>query len=100
MTAPAPDLAQLLAGNRAALARAITLVESKRPDHRAAARDLLDAALPHAGRLHLTEVEAAPEGDVRFPEIPPDFREVAAEPHPAGPEDEHAFRFVTLERHV
>jgi dihydrofolate reductase len=57
-------------------------------------------ALPHAGRLHLTEVEAAPEGDVRFPEIPPDFREVAAEPHPAGPENEHAFRFVTLERHV
>ncbi len=52
-------------------------------------------------RIHLTEVDAAPEGDARFPEIPPDFREVAAEAHPAGPEDEHAFRsVVTLARHV
>lgn len=57
-------------------------------------------ALPHADRIHLTEVDAAPEGDARFPEIPPDFREVAAEAHPAGPEDEHAFRFVTLARYV
>ena len=41
----APDTAALaegvLAGNRRALARAITLVESGRPDHRAAAADLL-----------------------------------------------------------
>ena len=26
------------------------------------------------------------------------FREVAREAHPAGPDDEHAFRFVMLER--
>jgi LAO/AO transport system kinase len=36
-------------GQRAALARAITLVESKRPDDRAAARRLLDALMPHTG---------------------------------------------------
>jgi LAO/AO transport system kinase len=35
----------LLAGDRAALARAITLVESKRHDHRAAARKLLERGL-------------------------------------------------------
>lgn len=44
------DLQALLGGDRASLARAITLVESKRADDRAAARALLDAALPHAGQ--------------------------------------------------
>lgn len=41
--------AQVAAGDRRALARAITLVESTRPDHRAAARALL-AALPAPAR--------------------------------------------------
>ncbi|BCM86599.1 methylmalonyl Co-A mutase-associated GTPase MeaB [Methylobacterium indicum] len=60
MTVPAPDLAQLLSGNRAALARAITLVESKRADHRAAARELLDAALPHAGKAVRVGITGVP----------------------------------------
>ena len=40
----------LLAGNRRALARAITLVESSRPDHLDQARRLLQQLAPHAGR--------------------------------------------------
>jgi LAO/AO transport system kinase len=36
-------------GSRTQLARAITLVESARPDHRARAQELLSALLPHAG---------------------------------------------------
>ncbi|MFN3883969.1 MAG: methylmalonyl Co-A mutase-associated GTPase MeaB [Rhodocyclaceae bacterium] len=40
----------VLAGNRRALAKAITLIESKRPDHRQRALTVLDALLPHAGR--------------------------------------------------
>ncbi|WP_338550327.1 methylmalonyl Co-A mutase-associated GTPase MeaB [Roseovarius phycicola] len=40
---------QLLAGERRALARAITLVESAREDHRATARELLER-LGHSGR--------------------------------------------------
>ncbi|HVL74045.1 MAG TPA: methylmalonyl Co-A mutase-associated GTPase MeaB, partial [Beijerinckiaceae bacterium] len=44
-----PDLDKLLAGDRAALARAITLVESKRADDRAAARRLLEAVGPRTG---------------------------------------------------
>src|ERR1700687_714212 len=36
----------LRAGSRAALARAITLIESRRGDHQAAARDLVQALLP------------------------------------------------------
>jgi LAO/AO transport system kinase len=43
----AGDLAaRIAAGNRRALARGITLVESSRPDHRAAARTLLDGFAP------------------------------------------------------
>jgi LAO/AO transport system kinase len=37
------------AGDRAALARAITLIESTRPDHRAQAEGLLERLLPHTG---------------------------------------------------
>jgi LAO/AO transport system kinase len=43
-------LDRLLAGDRAALAQAITLVESSRPDHNQRARELLDACLPHTGK--------------------------------------------------
>jgi LAO/AO transport system kinase len=39
----------VLAGDRRALARAITLVESTRPDHRAQAAAVLDAVLPRTG---------------------------------------------------
>ena len=42
--------AGVLAGSRRALAKAITLVESTRPDHGERALGLLDALLPHAGR--------------------------------------------------
>jgi LAO/AO transport system kinase len=45
-----PSIERLLAGDRATLARAITLVESRRADHRAAAARLMAQALPHAGR--------------------------------------------------
>jgi LAO/AO transport system kinase len=50
MSRPKPvSVEALLSGDRAALARAITLVESKRADHRLAARALLDAAMLHTG---------------------------------------------------
>jgi LAO/AO transport system kinase len=44
-----PDLEKLFAGDRADLARAITLVESTKPDHRSAARDLIAAVMPRTG---------------------------------------------------
>ena len=56
-------------------------------------------ALPQAQRLRLTLVHAAPEGEVIFPSYDRgEFREVSRKAHPAGPEDEHAFTFVDLER--
>lgn len=44
------DLAALISGNRRALAKAITLVESKKPDHHSQAQRLLNEALPHTGQ--------------------------------------------------
>ena len=56
-------------------------------------------ALPHAQRLHLTLVHAEPEGDTVFPSFDrAAFREVRREERPKGPDDEHAFTFVDLER--
>ncbi|MBS0540755.1 MAG: methylmalonyl Co-A mutase-associated GTPase MeaB [Proteobacteria bacterium] len=54
-----PLLEPLLAGDRRALARAITLIESTRADHRERADALLADVLPHAGksvRLGITGV--------------------------------------------
>ena len=56
-------------------------------------------ALPDAGRIHLTEVEAEPTGDTRFPAFDRTrFRETHREAHPAAEHDEHAYSFVDLER--
>ncbi len=51
--------AGVLDGSRTVLARAITLVESHRPDHRQAAQQLLMKLLPHAGGAHRIGVSGA-----------------------------------------
>ncbi len=60
----APDVAALvkgvLDGSRAALARAVTLLESRRPAHRAAAQELLTELLPRAGGARRVGVSGAP----------------------------------------
>jgi LAO/AO transport system kinase len=65
--APAPppaDIASLIsglrAGERAALARAITLVESKRPDHHRSAHRLVQSLLPHTGTARRVGITGAP----------------------------------------
>jgi LAO/AO transport system kinase len=52
--------AQLRAGDRRALARAITLVESTRPDHRADADALLTEVLPASGAAQRIGISGAP----------------------------------------
>jgi dihydrofolate reductase len=60
---------------------------------------LYEAALPRARRLYLTEVQADPEGDVRFPALDEtQWTEVRREAHPAGEEDEFPFVSRVLER--
>ncbi len=48
------------AGDRKALAKALTLLESARPDHRQAAEALLQAAMPYAGDALRIGVSGAP----------------------------------------
>jgi LAO/AO transport system kinase len=48
------------AGNRAAIARAITLVESRRADHRDQAQQLLVELLPHAGSAQRVGITGVP----------------------------------------
>src|SRR5436305_11104963 len=52
--------ADLRAGHRAALARAITLIESRRADHQAAARELVQALLPDTGRAIRVGITGSP----------------------------------------
>jgi LAO/AO transport system kinase len=48
------------AGNRASIARAITLVESRRADHREQAQHLLAALLPHTGNAERVGISGVP----------------------------------------
>jgi dihydrofolate reductase len=61
--------------------------------------EIYKIALPQVSRIHLTEVHTAPAGDTVFPAFDRSaFREVRRADHPAGPDDEHPFTFVDLER--
>jgi LAO/AO transport system kinase len=60
----APDIKalakELRSASRAALARAITLIESRRADHQASARDLVQALLPHTGKAIRVGITGSP----------------------------------------
>jgi len=61
---PGPDIARLArgvrSGERAVIARAITLVESRRADHRRAARALVQQLLPATGQAARLGITGAP----------------------------------------
>lgn len=60
---------------------------------------LFAAVMPRASRLYVTEVDAAPEGDVHFPAFDEAaWVEVSSEPCPAGEKDDHDVVFRILER--
>jgi dihydrofolate reductase len=60
---------------------------------------LFALALPRAQRIYLTEVDAAPEGDVVFPPFDEaHWIETRREAHPAAEGDDHGFTFRVLER--
>jgi len=56
-------------------------------------------ALPHASTLYVTDVDAAPQGDVYFPEFDrDDWQEIEREQHAADPLNEHPYCFRRLQR--
>ncbi|HEY0282350.1 MAG TPA: dihydrofolate reductase [Rhizomicrobium sp.] len=59
--------------------------------------EIFAAAMARAERIHLTEIHAAPEGDVRFPAFAPQqWRETAREDRAQG----LAHSYVTLDRKI
>jgi LAO/AO transport system kinase len=54
------NIEPILAGDRASVARAITLVESKRADHREQAQALLRSLMPHTGNARRIGVTGVP----------------------------------------
>ena len=60
---------------------------------------LFALALPRARRIYLSEVDAAPDGDARFPEFDESgWREISRTVHPAKAGDDFDFTFRVLER--
>jgi dihydrofolate reductase len=58
--------------------------------------DIFAALLDRADIIHLSEVDLAPEGDVRFPPLDPaQWREIACEAPPRAANDEANVRFLT-----
>jgi dihydrofolate reductase len=60
--------------------------------------EIFALALPRADRIILTEIDLAPEGDVHFPPLGAEWREVSRERVEAGPKDDAAFTVRVLER--
>ncbi|MGD1956463.1 MAG: dihydrofolate reductase [Sphingomonadales bacterium] len=55
-------------------------------------------AMPHVGRIYLTEVDAAPDGDTYFPElVEREWQKSAEEVYPSGPQTP-GFRFLVYDR--
>lgn len=62
-------------------------------------RAIFEETLPVADRIHLTEVDAEVEGDVRFPPFDrSQWREREVSRHAADARHDHPFRIVVLER--
>lgn len=60
---------------------------------------IFEQLMPLADRLEITHVHARPDGDTHFPPIDAaQWRAVARSDHPAGPQDEASFSYVTYTR--
>jgi dihydrofolate reductase len=60
---------------------------------------LFEQTMPLAERMEITHVHARPDGDIHFPPIDAaKWRAVARSDHPAGPQDEASFSYVTYAR--
>jgi dihydrofolate reductase len=61
--------------------------------------DIFTQTMPLADRLEITHVHSRPEGDVSFPPIEEaQWRATERSDHPAGPQDEASFSYVTYVR--
>lgn len=57
------------------------------------------ATLPHASRLYITEVDAAPDGDAHFPEFDAEaWEKTVLETHSADARNDHGFEICRYDR--
>jgi dihydrofolate reductase len=83
------------------VAAAIEAAEALNPEEIAVigGGEIYAQALPLANRVYFTEVDMAVDGDTYFPVLNShDWREVAVERHPQGPNDSAAFALRTFDR--
>ena len=60
--------------------------------------EIYKQALPFVDRVYLTRVHADIEGDVYFPELGPEWKDLSAEHHEADERHAHAFTYYVYER--
>jgi len=81
------------------LESALAAVEAPRDAFVIGGAQIYALALPHAQRLHMTEIERDFEGDAFFPEFDRSlWREVSRERHAAGGNEGFDYAFVDYER--
>lgn len=93
--------AEVVTSAEAALARGVALAAELGTDEVMVigGAQLYAEMFDHATRLYITEVHAAPEGDVSFPAFDASqWREVSREHHEAGEKDSAAYSFVLYEK--
>ena len=93
--------AEVLNSAEAALARGRELAKELGVDEIAVigGAQLFAETFDHATRLYITEVHAAPDGDVSFPAFDPSrWREASRERHEAGEKDSAPYSFVLYEK--
>ncbi len=59
---------------------------------------IFEQSLDLADRIYATEVEAEIDGDVYFPELEPEWQEVARESHQADEKNSYNYDYVTFEK--
>ena len=60
---------------------------------------IYSALLSVTDRIYLTRIHAMPDGDTKFPDLPPDeWREVSRQPLHKGQNDDHPAVLLTMER--
>lgn len=82
------------------LDEALKRAEADKPDEIAVigGAEIYNAALPKAGRIYLTEIDRAFDGDTHLALDRAAWHETAREDHPASEANPIPFSFVTLER--
>ena len=100
-TAYRAEGAEVVTSAEAALARGVALAAELGTDEVMVigGAQLYAETFDHATRLYITEVHAAPDGDVSFPAFDASqWHEVSREHHEAGEKDSAAYSFVLYEK--